>query len=322
MKNIIFLFIAFFILFLCWFQPLNLSQKEINIPKNVTAKEVADILLKEHIIINPYEFLFWLKILGKEKHIRSGRHQLYVYKNPVYVIYKLSKGGRDDITITIPEGLIIDEIADILYKKNVIQSKAKFISLCKDRNFIKGLGLNLPSLEGYLFPDTYLFEENVDESKIIKKMVENFRTKIKSITDIPIDSIQNTVIIASLVEKEAKYNEERPIIARVFLNRLKLKRPLESCATVIYAYKLKNPDTVITYLREKDLKYDSPYNTYIYPDLPPGPICSPGINSLKAALYPADVDYLYFVARGDGYHYFSKTYKEHLTAKEYYNAKK
>ncbi|MEO0123737.1 MAG: endolytic transglycosylase MltG [candidate division WOR-3 bacterium] len=322
MKKIFFLFTAFFILFLCWLQPLNLGQKEINIPKNATAKEVADILSREHIIINSYEFLFWLKILRKENHIRSGRHQLAIYKNPVYVIYKLIKGGRSDITITIPEGLIIEEIADILYKKNAIQSKAKFISLCKDRNFIKSLGLNLRSLEGYLFPDTYSFEENVDEAKIIKKMVDNFETKIKNITDIPLDSIQNTVILASIVEKEAKYNEERAIIARVFLNRLKLHRPLESCATVIYAYKLKNPDTVITYLREKDLKYDSPYNTYLYPNLPPGPICSPGLSSLKAALYPADVDYLYFVARGDGYHHFSKTYKEHLTAKEYYNAKK
>uniref|UniRef100_A0A7C6EJJ3 Endolytic murein transglycosylase n=1 Tax=candidate division WOR-3 bacterium TaxID=2052148 RepID=A0A7C6EJJ3_UNCW3 len=321
MKKIIF-FSALFIIILCWLQPFDLGQREINIPRNTTAKEVADILTKEHIIINPYEFLFWLKILGKENQIRSGRHQLSIYKNPVYVVYKLIKGGRSDITITIPEGLIIEEVAEILNKRNVMQNKEKFISLCKDRNFIKSLGLNLPSLEGYLFPDTYSLEESADEAGIIKKMVENFKTRVKNITDLPMDSIHNTVIIASLVEKEARYNEERPIIARVFLNRIKLHRPLESCATVIYVYKLKNPDTVITYLREKDLKCDSPYNTYLYPGLPPGPICSPGLNSLKAALYPADVDYLYFVARGDGYHHFSKTYKEHLLAKEYYNAKK
>ncbi len=322
MKKIIFLFMVFFIIFLCWLQPVNFIQKEINIPKNATAKEIANILAKDHIIINPYEFLFWLKILGKENHIRSGRYQFFIYKNPIYVIFKLIKGGRSDVTVTIPEGLIISEVADILYKKNIIQNKARFIALCNDRNFIRNLGLNLSSLEGYLFPDTYSLEENVDEAKIIKKMLENFKTKIKNITDIPIDSMQNLVIIASLVEKEAKYNEERPIIAKVFLNRLRLRRPLESCATVIYAYKLNNPDTVITYLREKDLKYNSPYNTYLNTGLPPGPICSPGINSLKAVLHPADVDYLYFVARGDGYHHFSKTYQEHLVAKEYYNAKK
>jgi UPF0755 protein len=153
-------------------------------------------------------------------------------------------------------------------------------------------------------------------------MVDNFKTRIKQITTIPPESLKTVIIIASLVEKEAKIDPERPIIARVFFNRLKLNRPLESCATVIYAYKLKNPDTVITHLREWDLKYDSPYNTYLYSGLPPGPICSPGINSIKAALFPADVGYLYFVAKGDGTHHFSKTYREHLEAKEYYNAKK
>lgn len=321
MKRVI-LFILLFIIFLCWLQPLNLERKVIDIPKNSTAKEVAKILLKNHIILNPYEFLFWLKVLGKENHICSGKYEFYIYKNPLYVINELIKGGRNDIAVTIPEGLIIAEIAEILHTKNIIKDKTKFISLCSDRNFIKSLGFNLSSLEGYLFPDTYSFEEGVDESKIIKKMVENFVARIKNITTIPIDSIHDTIIIASLVEKEAKYNEERPIIARVFLNRLKLQRPLESCATVIYAYKIKKPDTVITYLRERDLKIDSPYNTYLRNGLPPGPICSPGINSIKATLYPANVDYLYFVARGDGYHHFSKTYKEHIAAREYYNAKK
>lgn len=308
--------------FLCWLQPFYLGKKEINIPKNSTAKEVAEILSKNHIIINPYEFLFWVKILGKESQIRSGRYQLMLYKNPMYVIKQLLKGGKSDIAVTINEGLVINEVAEILYKKNLIQDKTKFISLCNDRNFIRKIGLNLSSLEGYLCPDTYCFEENTGEAEIIKKMVENLKTKLKNITTVPIDSLCNTIIIASLVEKEAKYDEERPIIARVFLNRLKLHRPLESCATVIYAYKLKNPDTLITYLREKDLKYDSPYNTYLHLGLPPGPICSPGINSIKAVLNPADVDYLYFVSRGDGTHHFSKTYKEHLAAKEYYNAKK
>uniref|UniRef100_A0A7V3VTI0 Endolytic murein transglycosylase n=1 Tax=candidate division WOR-3 bacterium TaxID=2052148 RepID=A0A7V3VTI0_UNCW3 len=321
MKKIFFLGLVL-IIFLCWLQPLNFGKKEIYIPKNTPAKEVAGLLSSNHIILNPFEFLLWLKILKKENHIRYGRYVLSIYKNPIYIINRLTKGGRGDVTITIPEGLILSEVAEMLHKRNIISDKQKFLSLCNNKNFIKNLGLDVATLEGYLFPDTYCFEENEDEGIVIKKMVDNFKTRIKQITTIPPESLKTVIIIASLVEKEAKIDPERPIIARVFFNRLKLNRPLESCATVIYAYKLKNPDTVITHLREWDLKYDSPYNTYLYSGLPPGPICSPGINSIKAALFPADVGYLYFVAKGDGTHHFSKTYREHLEAKEYYNAKK
>ncbi|MEO0184253.1 MAG: endolytic transglycosylase MltG [candidate division WOR-3 bacterium] len=301
---------------------MNIGQREINIPKNATAREVTKILSDNRIVRIPAEFLFFLKLTGKESSIRSGRYQLQVYKNPIYVIDKLVHGGRSDIAITIPEGLTLREIAKILYEKNLIDNQDKFVELCNDKNFIKRIGLNVSSLEGYLFPDTYSFEQNEGPIMIVSKMIENLKNQIRKISIIPIDSLQTTIIIASLVEKEAKYNEERPIIARVFYNRLKSNRPLESCATVIYAKKLKNPDITITYLLERDLKIDSPYNTYLHSGLPPSPICSPGINSIKAALFPADVDYLYFVAKGDGYHHFSKTYKEHLEAKEYYNAKK
>ncbi|MEO0137901.1 MAG: endolytic transglycosylase MltG [candidate division WOR-3 bacterium] len=322
MKKSFFIFIFFLVLFLGWLQPFNFKEQTVEIPKHASARDVAAILSRNHILINPYEFLFWLKVLKKENRLRSGKHRLSVYKNPLYVINKLTRGGQTDILVTIPEGLIVAEVAQILYYKNVISNERDFCTLCYDRNFIKNLGFNLPSLEGYLFPDTYSFEENSEPATVIKKMLENLRMKLKHITPVPIESLHNTIILASLVEKEAKHDEERPIIARVFLNRLKLNRPLESCATVIYAFKLLNPDTVITYLREKDLKIPSPYNTYLNNGLPPGPICSPGINSIKAVLNPADVDYLYFVARGDGYHHFSKTYREHLQAMEYYNAKK
>ncbi|MGB9720732.1 MAG: endolytic transglycosylase MltG [bacterium] len=322
MRKAVFILIIISIIFLCWIQPLNIGERDIYIPKNATAREVTQILSENHIVRIPAEFLFFLKISGKEFSIRSGRYQLQIYKNPIYVINKLIHGGRSDITVTIPEGLTLREIAEILYKKNLIDNQDKFIQLCNDKNFIKDIGLNVSSLEGYLFPDTYSFEQNANAAVIIRKMVENLKNQIKKITITPVDSLKTTVIIASLVEKEARYNEERPIIARVFLNRLKSNRPLESCATVIYAKKLENPNLVITHLLEKDLKFDSPYNTYLHSGLPPSPICSPGINSIKAALSPADVDYLYFVSKGDGYHHFSKTYKEHLQAKEYYNAKK
>lgn len=320
-KRILFL-VVLGIIFLCWLQPLNFGERDINIPKDATAREVTKILSENHIVRIPAEFLLFLKITGRESFIRSGRYQLQIYKNPIYVINKLIHGGRSDITVTIPEGLTLKEIAEILHNKNLIDNQNKFVELCNDRNFVKKIGLNVSSLEGYLFPDTYSFERDESPAMIVRKMVENLRNHVKTISNIPLDSLQTAIIIASLVEKEAKYNEERPVIARVFFNRLKSNRPLESCATVIYAKKLQNPNLTITYLLERDLKIDSPYNTYLHSGLPPSPICSPGINSIKAALFPADVDYLYFVAKGDGYHHFSKTYKEHLQAKEYYNAKK
>lgn len=322
MRKTIYLLILLGIIFLCWLQPFNIGTREVNIPKNVSAREIANILAKEKVVRANTEFLFWLKILGKEGAIRSGRFQLPIYKNPVYVIQQLVQGGRSDITITIPEGLTLKEIAEILYAKNLIKDPNRFLELCINRNFIKNLGLNIPSLEGYLFPDTYSFDEDEGDAKIISKMVENFKMQLKKITTIPVESLQTIIIMASLVEKEALHDEERPIIARVFFNRLKLGRPLESCATVIYAKKLKDPHLTITYLLKNDLKINSPYNTYLHYGLPPGPICSPGLSSIKSALYPADADYLYFVSRGDGYHHFSRTYKEHLAAQEYYNAKK
>lgn len=322
MRKIIFFLLIPAIIFLCWLQPFNIGEREVNIPKNTSAREIANILAQEKIVRAVTEFLFWLKILGKEGSIRSGKYHLLIYKNPVYVIQKLVQGGRNDITVTIPEGLTLKEIAEILYAKNLITNQDRFLELCNNKNFIIKLGLKVSSLEGYLFPDTYAFDENEGDVKIINKMLENLKVHLKKITPIPVDSLQTIMILASLVEKEARYDEERPIIARVFFNRLKLRRPLESCATVIYIKKLKDPNLTITNLLEKDLKIDSPYNTYLHYGLPPTPICSPGLSSIKAVLYPADVDYLYFVSRGDGYHHFSKSYKEHLAAQEYYNAKK
>ncbi len=322
MRKALYVIIIFGFVFICWLQPFNLGEKTITIPKNSTAREAAKILSEYHVVRAVPEFLFWLKILGKENQIRSGTYHLLVYKNPVYVIQKLIHGVRSDITVTIPEGLTLYEVADLLFKKKLIDDRSAFVKLCHDQSFIQNFGLHVASLEGYLFPDTYSFEENESMNRIASRMVENFTRQVTSVTAIPADSLQKVIIIASLIEKEAKYDVERPLIAQVFYNRLKLKRPLESCATVIYAYKQKNPDTIITYLRDKDLKINSPYNTYLYAGLPPGPICSPGLGSIKAALNPAPGNYLYFVSRGDGFHYFSKTYKEHLLAREQYRAKK
>jgi len=310
------------VLALAWFQPFALGHRSIVIPRQAPASQIADRLCREHVLRSKIEFLAYLKLSSQAKRLRSGTFELQRYKPPYYYIRQLTHGGATEIMATIPEGLTIYEIANVLASKG-LGNRDEFLRLCRDRNFIQNLGFTTGSLEGFLFPDTYSFTEDQTDSAIISVMINNFQSRLKKYA-LAGDSLNHVVILASLVEKEAKFDDERPIIARVFLNRLKLGRPLESCATVIYAmknnpYDLYTPDEIqVQGLTEKDLKIESPYNTYLHPGLPPGPICCPGIRSIDAVLNPADVDYLYFVAKGDGRHQFSRTYKEHLAAKERY----
>jgi len=317
----------FLLVVLAWLQPLSLGTREVVIPRNATAIQIADVLDHQGVLRSRLEFLACLKLSGKGKNLRAGTFVLERYKNPFYLIARLTSGGKSDILVTIPEGRTMFETADILKSKGVV-NREEFVRLCGDRNFINTLGLKTADLEGYLFPDTYSFSAESADSQVIRILVANFFERLRKYGVADPDSLRKLLILASLVEREAKYSEERPIIARVFLNRLRTGRPLESCATIIYAlknnpYDLYDPDEVQkTVLTEKDLKVPSPYNTYLYAGLPPGPICSPGEKSIAAVIRPADVDYLYFVAKGDGYHQFSRTYKEHLAAKTQYIDKK
>ncbi len=308
-------------LFIIWLEPLNFGPIKVNIAEGVNGTEIAKILSQKGVLRDIPEFLFFLKILGKERSLKSGTYELYRYKNPIYLINKLTQGRGVDIRITIPEGFTIFEIADVL-EKNGLVDKTAFISLCCNQKFIRSLGLKGKTLEGYFFPDTYLFNENQSDTEIIQVLVDNFKKHTNNFNITDQDSLYKILTLASIVEKEAKYEDERPIIARVFLNRIKKRRPLESCATVLYAMKLRNMEIPHRRLTEKQLLIKSPYNTYQNLGLPPGPICSPGMASLKAVISPARVDYLYFVSMGNGRHHFSRTYQEHLAAKEHYNAKK
>jgi len=309
-----------FMIFIVWLQPLDCGKKEIIIPKGANGHQISDILAANHVLRSKNEFLVWLRILGKEKELRFGDYELYSYKNPIYLINELTYGHEAEVVMTIPEGLTIDETASLLANKGLV-NRDIFIHLCHDDSFIKKLGLNLSSLEGYLFPDTYFFSEAQGEAKIIQAMVNNFKHHVGDWGAVDSDSFRTILVVASLVEKEAKYDDERPLVAGVFFSRLKNHQPLESCATVVYALKYSSGlDADFTNLSEKDLQTQSLYNTYLHQGLPPGPICSPGENSIKAALSPAVTDYLYFVLKGDGHHHFSRSYKEHLAAKDLYHA--
>lgn len=301
---------------------------EVYIPDGVSAQQVADILYRNGLIKSKNIFLFNLKLLRKDKELKSGYYNLSPSFTLLQIIEILTQGRGVKVKVTIPEGSNLKGIAEILSAKLGI-SKDKFILLCNDLDFVKktlrdyeqyiqGTLENYKTLEGYLFPSTYFFTKGVKEEYIIKFLVDEFFKQIKmnlpeyenrlKILNL---KFRDWVILASIVEKEAKVKDERTLIAGVFINRIRKGYKLESCATVEYIYDFKKP--ILLY---KDLEIDSPYNTYKYYGLPPSPICSPSIDSLKAVLYP-EGDYLFFVARGDGTHIFSKSYEEHIKVQGY-----
>jgi len=224
--------------------------------------------------------------------------------------------------VTIPEGLTAREIAKLLSEKEIISSEEEFLKLVfngkeafREFKFIK----EIPSLslEGYLFPDTYYFPKRTPPKNVISAMLKRFERAIspemlKELPDLGL-TFHEVIILASVVEKEGMKDEEYPIISAVFYNRLRRGMKLESCATVEYLLKERKERLTLD-----DLKIDSPYNTYMYKGLPPGPICNPGAKAIAGAFFPAKVDYLYFVSKGDGGHHFSRTYEEHVEAKNRY----
>jgi len=317
MKSNYVIFALVLLILVIWWQPLNVGRTEVTIPDNTNAREIAGFLAEQNIVRNVDEFLLWLRVSGQEKELKAGTYELYKYKNPVYLINQLRSGGRSEIIVTIPEGSTIQETAHILASHGLVDCE-RFIQLCSDDSLINALGLNLRSLEGYLFPDTYSLSALQSEASVITTMVRNFQHRLLKYGLSDADSLYRIVVLASIVEREAKYEDERPVIARVFLNRLKSNRPLESCATIFYILKTAEDPVSKQKLTDRDLQIISPYNTYLHLGLPPGPICSPGESSIRAAITPADVDYLYFVAKGDGRHHFSRTYREHALAKDRY----
>lgn len=290
------------------------------IKRGMTAKAVGQNLKKEGLIKNSMVFLIYAKINGLDTKFKSGHYRLNYAMSLPEMVDKFVKGEVDLKKITIPEGLTLEKIAEV-FESNELASKEEFLSyavpsLFEDKYpFLRALPEGA-TLEGFLFPDTYFFPKDSPVSLYIDAMINRFHEVyykneefLEKEKKLGLNTYQ-VITLASIVEREAKLNDERPIIAAVFLNRLKKGMPLQSCATVEYV--LKEHKEVLTL---EDLKVESPYNTYIHEGLPPGPISSPGVESIKAVLNPADVDYLYFVANKDGSHTFNRTYEEHLRAK-------
>lgn len=298
----------------------------VEIPSGSTTNTISEILLENNLIKNTLVFKYHAEKTGSDAKLKAGTYILAKNMNVNEMLNALIKGGSSGNTanITVIEGLILEDVAksisdqlDLNYDKllELMNNTEKFR---EDFEFLKDYP-EIENLQGYLMPDTYNVYINSSEEDIIKILVSQFDEfyieEIKPRLENSKLSFLEVVNLASIVEKEALLDEERDEVAAVFLNRLDINMKLQSCATVNYAH--GEWKERLTY---DDIAIDSPYNTYIIQGLPPAPINSPGKISILSVLEPANVDYLFFVAKGDGSHYFSKDYDEHIdAANEYLN---
>ncbi|WP_461568620.1 endolytic transglycosylase MltG [Thermincola ferriacetica] len=296
------------------------AEIKLTVPTGATTGQIADLLKEKGLIKNSFIFRVYARLHRFDGKLKAGNYTLNTSMSLPQIMSKITGGSVEYITFTIPEGFNTRQIADRLAAKNLINKEVFFDLVANgdfDYDFLNGLPNNEKRLEGYLFPDTYKVTATTTEREIIDMMLARFareatpefRQKAQKLGL----TLHQAVTLASIVEREAKVDKERPKVAAVFLNRMKKGWKLESCATVQYA--LGQPKAR---LLNKDLQIDSPYNTYKYSGLPPTPIASPGRASLQAAVNPANVDYLFFVVSQDGRHVFSRTLAEHNRAKAKY----
>ena len=301
------------------------------IPKGAGRVRVGEILAGKGLIKNDWRYFAWLRIHGRGKTLKAG---VYSFKppepgrtdasrlTPPEILNRIAAGEADSFPLTIVEGLRLEQIADVLAREGWAD-RNRFLALCRDKDFVASLKLEgLPagrSLEGYRFPDTYCMTRGMGEKAIIRRMVQRF---VQVWGGLPRDkaalSRHEVLTLASIVEKETGAAPERPLIARVFLNRLEKKMPLQSDPTTLYGL---GPDFKGR-LTKAHLRERTSHNTYVIPALPPGPICSPGRAALAAVLEPAETEALYFVSKNDGTHVFSKTLAEHNRAVNRYQRRK
>ena len=305
--------ITFYLTINFWPQNNIDSMKKVRIKLGTTLPNISDNLLKKGIITNKWVFEFLTKIKGLDKSMQAGTFKVTKVNTNIDVINSIVFGSPNRKKITFLEGWNMRQVANHL-SKELDFNYSKILELFTDTNLIQNLKLNSNSLEGHLFPETYYFFEGVDEISVIKRLVKEHKRFWSNENISKADSMGFTpfeiTTLASIIEGEAIYDSERPIISAVYHNRLKIGMKLQADPTVQYII-----DDGPRRLLNKDLRIKSPYNTYMYPGLPPGPINSPGEKSLLAALNPQANDYLYFVAKGDGYHTFSKNEKGHERAK-------
>lgn len=312
--GVLFVLMIGFAAFEIFFKPQNPQEDSIIIiPKGVGVVKITQLLLQQKAVQNGWSFRVAAKVLGVENKLKHGKFLIPKRSNNVQILRLLKAGRPFEELITIPEGVTSRKIASILHRRVNMDSVA-FMRVVQDSAFAHQLGIEANSLEGYLFPNTYRFYWEIEPRVAAKIMVEEFFRQLPDSAEARARkmgfTLHQMVTLASIIEGEAVVDSERTIISAVYHNRLRKGILLQADPTIQFII----PDGPRRLLKA-DLQIDSPYNTYKYPGLPPGPINNPGKKSIEAALAPAEVPYLYFVARGDGSHVFSASYSQHRRAK-------
>jgi UPF0755 protein len=292
--------------------PSHSNETIVTIKSGETASQIGHVLADKGIIRSAFWFKVFARITHSDRYLKPGKFVFGGYTNLFETLAKIRNGKSLTLTITIPEGLSTYKTFQVLARSG-IAPYSEFEELNSDSSFVRSLtGSPYASLEGFLYPETYKFSSTVTADTVLAELVHEFYRKTESLQSNRQNrnTFYRTLILASIVENEAVVPAEKPIIASVYLNRLKIGKKLESCPTV--GYLLEKRGIHREYLLYKDLKISSPYNTYCYVDLPPTPICSPTISSIKAVLNPARTNYLFFFADRRGNNIFSNTYAEHL----------
>jgi len=321
---------------------LNFRQKDVHTPASdastavvftinpgETAATIAPRLQREGLITDAQLFLWLVRYRGVDVQLEAGDYELRANMTMDEIVDTLQHGRLREVLVTLPEGRRAEEVAALLEEQGVVDGEV-FLASVRAGGFAYDFLLDRPedapsSLEGFLFPETYKIPVDYDAAQLIDLMLATFGERLSpQMRQTAADkdmTIYEVVTLASIVEREAVLAEERPMIASVYLNRLEQGMYLQSDPTVQYALGYQEETGQwwkIPMSLEEDTPFDSPYNTYLYPGLPPGPICNPGLQSLQAVLEPAETEYLFFFSRFDGSHAFAETYEEHLRNQELY----
>ncbi|HOG17214.1 MAG TPA: endolytic transglycosylase MltG [Syntrophales bacterium] len=284
----------------------------LDIPKRATVRQIADGLGRHGLLKS--RFLFYALVYGKglSGRLQAGEYEFSPAFSPLKILGKMVRGEVKTYEVTIPEDLTIREIAGRIGASMAID-EARFMDLAADRRFLSSLGIDAPTAEGYLFPETYRFTRSMSAEDMFRSMVREWQWRVtpdlrQRAAALGL-STHELMTLASLIGKESRLVEEKPLVSAVFHNRLKKKMRLESDPTAVYS--IEKTEKNVT---SRDLRKDTAHNTYRIAGLPPGPIANPGIDSIHAALNPAPVDHLYFVSKNDGSHHFSSTLAAHRQA--------
>ena len=291
----------------------NSRTARVVIPAGSSFTAAVDSLSRAGVVSSPWAFKLYASARGQDRALKAGTYSFEPGASWNDVLTALTRGKGLVHTVTIPEGFALASISTTLGRALSVPPESVLVA-ATDSALRHRLDVPTPSLEGYLFPATYTFADGTPPNELVRTMVARFEQAWKPEWDARLQALamsrHDVMTLASIIEKEARLAEERPVISAVYHNRLKIRMPLQADPTVQYALG-RHVDRVLY----RDLEVESRYNTYKYPGLPPGPIASPGAASIEAALFPASVPFLYFVAHPDGHHEFRQTFSEHTQAR-------